>query len=655
MQDDWARVRAAGKILVGTSADYAPFEMYASNYQLDGFDIALFKALGDKLGVTVEFNDFAFDGLLSALRLKQVDAAIGAISVTPDRQQLVDFSNIYYVGEDAALVRSNFRGSISSITDLKDQTIGVERGTTYQMWVQQNAVDKGLIGQDGLVVFDDVSTMVGALRNGQISVAVLGRMPALDQDRRFRDLKIAGSNFNRQQFAVAARQGSSLVGMLNQALVQVKADGTFDSLVDQYLQVDPAEVTPPEQPEQPEQPSDKQTTESTTVQPSGPPPCEWGMAYVRDLNLDDQNMTAPPVLQLGQTFSKGWRVRNTGTCAWESDFQLAFVRGNRAEAQMGGTAVSVGRRVETGQTVDLSVSLRAPNTYGTFQGFWQMRTGDQQAFGEVVWVGIQVPDPNPPPPPPPTNINPNLRADSTYISPGQCTTIRWDVDSINAAYFVDGGNSQGVGGHDSRTICPAQTTTYTLRVVRRDNATVNFPITINVNAGGGLSISFWVDQSTINAGQCTTLHWDVQNGQAVFLNQGAGEAQVGGASAIQTCPQSSATYTLRVVRLDGGQEVRQLVVNVTSAPPPAPSITSFTVDNNLIPTTACANLRWQTANATNITVSRNGTQIIQGTNSPGGVYQDCNLQPGLYEYVLSAFGSGQTSQRLTVTVAGAIP
>src|SRR4051812_32278438 len=85
--DDWARIKAAGKIVVGTSANYPPFEFYDSNYQLDGFDIALFKEVGKRLGIEVEFNDFAFDGLLDALRLKQVDAAIGAISVTPDRQQ----------------------------------------------------------------------------------------------------------------------------------------------------------------------------------------------------------------------------------------------------------------------------------------------------------------------------------------------------------------------------------------------------------------------------------------------------------------------------------------------------------------------------------------------------------------------------------------
>ncbi len=90
--------------MVGTSADYPPFAFYDDKFQLDGFDIALMKAIGEKLGVEVEFNDFAFDGLGNALQLGQIDAAIAAISVTPERQELVDFSDVYYVGADALLV-----------------------------------------------------------------------------------------------------------------------------------------------------------------------------------------------------------------------------------------------------------------------------------------------------------------------------------------------------------------------------------------------------------------------------------------------------------------------------------------------------------------------------------------------------------------------
>src|SRR5262249_50692776 len=160
------------------------------------------------------------------------------------------------------------------------------------------------------------------------------------------------------------------------------------------------------------------------------------------------------VMQPGQPFVKSWRVLNSGTCDWQSAFTLVYVGGNRPESMMGGQPLLLGRSVAPGDTIDLSVSLTAPTTYGVFQSFWQMRDDKGKLFGEVVWVGIQVPNPNPPTPvptptPAPTpGINPNLRADSIWVYPGQCTTIRWDVDGVKAVYFIDGSNVQGVGGHD---------------------------------------------------------------------------------------------------------------------------------------------------------------------------------------------------------------
>ena len=66
--DSWDKVQKAGKLLVGTSADYAPFESYNDQYQIDGFDIALINEIAKQLGVTVELNDFAFDGLGGAVQ-----------------------------------------------------------------------------------------------------------------------------------------------------------------------------------------------------------------------------------------------------------------------------------------------------------------------------------------------------------------------------------------------------------------------------------------------------------------------------------------------------------------------------------------------------------------------------------------------------------
>lgn len=70
---EWERIQQVGKLVFGT-ADYPPFEFYNSNQDLDGFDIALAKAFGKAMGVEAEFNDYAFDGLLSKDQLGQVDA-----------------------------------------------------------------------------------------------------------------------------------------------------------------------------------------------------------------------------------------------------------------------------------------------------------------------------------------------------------------------------------------------------------------------------------------------------------------------------------------------------------------------------------------------------------------------------------------------------
>ena len=60
---DWQKIKAAGKIVVGTSADYPPFEYYDKNFKMDGFDIALMQEIGKQLGLKVQFRDMAFDGL----------------------------------------------------------------------------------------------------------------------------------------------------------------------------------------------------------------------------------------------------------------------------------------------------------------------------------------------------------------------------------------------------------------------------------------------------------------------------------------------------------------------------------------------------------------------------------------------------------------
>lgn len=659
--DDWERIQKAGKLVIGTAADYPPFEFYNSNYELDGFDIALAKALGEELGVEVEFNDYAFDGLLDQVQLGQVDAAIAAISVTPERSERVAFTNLYYIGSSAVVAGSTFTQTITSASDMAGLTVGVQRGTTYHAWAQENLVNHGFIPQENLIVYPTVRDMFTDLRTGKLDVALMGKLTA-DAAVRGRGLKLVGEGLSSQQFAIALPKGSSLIEPLNEALLAIEVDGQFAALSKLYLSETPQTnaataggavvVELPTATPAPVQPAAAATPAA--------PACINSMKWIADLNLDDKNMQAPPILVPGQDFTKGWRVLNNGSCAWPADFELAYINGNRIEAAMGGSSVKLGRAVQPGDEVELNVNLRAPQTYGVFQGFWQMRdTVNHQTFGETVWAGIQVPNPNPPPPAPTpvpqapavAPVGPNLRADSAYIAAGQCTALRWEVDNVNSIFLIDGGNQQGVGGHDARTVCPGSTTTYTLRVIGNDGATRDFPIVVNVSGSAGYSISFWTDRDAIDGGQCTTLRWDVRNVQAVYLD---GEG-VAGVSQREVCPGDTRTYNLSVTKGDGGQESRQVTVRVNNAQPQQSSarVRRFDVDRNMTFIGECITLEWRTDDAEGVGLVRNGGTLLQA--GPGnGDFEDCNAPVGVNEYDLTAYNrAGRETRSLSVVVQDA--
>lgn len=618
--EDLNRIRQAGKIVVGTSADYEPFAFYNSGFALDGFDIRLMQEIGQQLGVAVEFKTFAFAGLLDALRLGQVDAAIGAISVTPARQAIVDFSNVYYIDDSAALVRVNSALVIKQVSDFAGVKLGVEAGTTYQTWAQQRLVDTGIIRQQDLLPMNSVNDTITALRSGDVDVVVLGSLPASSLDRRYTDIKLGGAGISSEHFGIAVRNGSNLSEPTNRALIALQANGRYAALVAQYLRgetpptpggdtgliplppvataLPTATPTPPAAaapmpptatipPSATAVPAPAATATPIPPTATALPPtatasptallCVFGSAFVLDLTFDDRNMTAPPQMIPGLSFDKTWRILNSGNCPWAPDFALFYVSGNRPEAFMNGRPVPVGRVVLPGQTVDLTAHLIAPSSYGVFQGLWQMRNNLGNFFGETVWVGIDVPNPNPPTPTPipPTPVpaptatpgpvgwtgNPNLRADSQWVNPGQCTNVRWDVDGVNAVFFVNGGNVMGKGGHDLQTVCPPFTQTFELRVVTLYDQTQSFFITINVASAPPpppFTINFWADRTEIRRGECTTLRWDVQGVRAVYYQ----DQGVAGVSSNQECPGSDRTYRLRVVRVDGVEERREVFVRV---------------------------------------------------------------------------------------------
>jgi hypothetical protein len=175
----------------------------------------------------------------------------------------------------------------------------------------------------------------------------------------------------------------------------------------------------------------------------------------------------------------------------------------------------------------------------------------------------------------PAYPSPNFRADATSVNPGQCTTLRWNIDNVRAVYLWDGTNQQGVAGNDSRQVCPLNTTTYRLQVIYNDGTSLDYYQTVTVAGGvAAPSVSFSASNTSIAQGQCTTLTWQVsgQYNSIVLIDSSTGSTTVVGPNgSIQVCPTQSVNYILRVTGVDGRQYDTSVNVNVyTAGPTPQP-------------------------------------------------------------------------------------
>lgn len=676
----WERIEQSGKLVVGTSADYPPFEYYNANFRLEGFDPALVLEIAQIMGVEPEFKDIAFDGLTAALQLEQIDIAIAAISATTERAEAVDFSQIYYVSEDAFLAAAGANiPAINSVADLTAYTIGVQKGSVYEEWLRDTLVTPGQIPATNLFVYDDIDHAIRDLQDSRVNLVVLDLLPAEEfvaQD----DLVLVGQGLNRQRYAIAMAKGEAdLQTAINDALYQLQSAGVVANLAEEYLVIEAQNILPtPEATNVPPTPEPTATTPAGTATAppptatSGPSTCLDGMEYLSDLSYDDRNMTAPPVLRPGEPFRKGWRIRNNGTCTWNGSYVATFVQGNAPAALMGGQPSQIEGNVAPGATYDLYLDLVAPLAPGTYQGTWQLRNSQGMAFGQRLWVGINVPGAANPTPAPTQTPSPNFTftVDNPNIRTGDCTTARWRVTNVNAVYFYAEGQSweqNGVGGEESRQICPSQTTNYYLRIVRQDGGDETRQLTVNVQSTGNApQISrFTMDPSTqVVVGQCVTLRWEVNGDiRRVKLNRNNdtfwNDAPFQGST--QDCPSGVGAYTYSIEANGPGgtnrASVNLQVVNAAAtptAPSPAeqpPVINAFTANPGQIMAGQCVNLAWSTSGgAESVRVLRNGVVVLDNAplNSTG--LQDCLDQPGATNYVLEARNRVNQSTSLQATV-----
>ena len=137
-------IKDSGKLVVGTCADYPPYEWHLvqdGEDKIIGFDIDIAQTIADELGVELEVIDMDFDGLIPALSTGKVDMIIAGMNPTEERKQSVDFTDIYYTQKDALVIKSEDAKNIRSENDLKKSSLATQKATIQEEYLLGNFPD----------------------------------------------------------------------------------------------------------------------------------------------------------------------------------------------------------------------------------------------------------------------------------------------------------------------------------------------------------------------------------------------------------------------------------------------------------------------------------------------------------------------------------
>lgn len=219
--------------IIGIDGAYPPYSSQDKDGSFVGFDIDSARWIANKSGFKVQFEAVAWDGIIPALLAKKIDMVYSGMTITPERQQQVAFSKPYLKINQSVAVRSDSTLTFDDIMAGK-AVIGSQRGTTGEMWVQDNLIATGKMPAANLKSFDNFPLAVTALINKQVDATVYDKPPTVNI--------IAGQNAKiiheidtKEEYGIAIRkEDTQLLATMNKGLDQLMADPYWNELKIKY-------------------------------------------------------------------------------------------------------------------------------------------------------------------------------------------------------------------------------------------------------------------------------------------------------------------------------------------------------------------------------------------------------------------------------------
>ena len=219
-----------GKLIVGSDLDYPPMEMLNGETP-EGFDVDLMNAIGEELGLEVEFRKEIFDTLLASLDAGKFDVIASSLTINDERKQLVNFTDPYFDSNQSIAMKTGSK--YDSPADMNGKKIGVQSGTTGEQWANENLKPAGAT----VVPFSETTEAFSALQAGNVD-AVVNDLPVtanLVSDAS-KGLAIVEQIPTGEQYGFAvAKDNEQLLEDMNDALAKIRESGKYDEIYEKWI------------------------------------------------------------------------------------------------------------------------------------------------------------------------------------------------------------------------------------------------------------------------------------------------------------------------------------------------------------------------------------------------------------------------------------
>lgn len=220
--------KSENKLVMATNATFPPYE-YVDGEEYKGIDVEVAQAIADKLGMELDIRDVEFGSIIAGVQSGKFDMGMAGMTVTDERKQSVDFSDTYAIGIQSVIVKED--SDIQSVDDISSANkIGVQQDTTGDIYSTDD------YGEDSVTRFKAGTDAVQALVSGKVDCVIIDNEPAKSYVAANSGLKILDTSYAEEEYAICVKKGNDeLLGKINDALKELKEDGTIDTIVAKYI------------------------------------------------------------------------------------------------------------------------------------------------------------------------------------------------------------------------------------------------------------------------------------------------------------------------------------------------------------------------------------------------------------------------------------